>query len=46
MGKADDKEEETGMSTPWDRRSKGPGIWGKIRRDNVGKVPLAAGGWW
>jgi len=34
------------MRTPCAVRSRGPGIWGKIRRDNVGKVPLAAGGWW
>jgi hypothetical protein len=25
------------------RRSRGPSIQGKIRRDNVGKIPLAAG---
>jgi hypothetical protein len=25
------------------RRGKGPDIRGKIRRDNVGKIPLAAG---
>jgi hypothetical protein len=25
------------------RRGKGPGIRGRIRRDNVGKIPLAAG---
>src|SRR5216684_3280357 len=44
-GKADDTEEETGIRTPWDRRGKGPSIRGKIRRDNVGKIPVAAGGW-
>ena len=43
MGKADDTEEETGKSTLWYRRGKGPSIQGKIRRDNVGKIPLAAG---
>src|ERR1035441_3012940 len=43
MGKADDTEEETGKCTPWYRRRKGPGIRGRIRRDNVGKIPLAAG---
>jgi hypothetical protein len=43
LGKADDTEEETGRRTPWDRRGKGPGIRGRIRRDNVGKIPLAAG---
>jgi hypothetical protein len=41
LGKANDKKEETGIGT-WDRRSRGPGIWGKICRDSVGKVPLAA----
>ena len=25
------------------RRGKGPGIRGRIRRDNVGKIPLTAG---
>jgi hypothetical protein len=25
------------------RRSRGPGIQGRIRRDNIGKIPLAAG---
>ena len=43
LGKADDIEEETGTSTRWDRRGRGPGIWGKICRDRVGKNPLAAG---
>ena len=43
LGKADDIEEETGTSTRWDRRGRGPGIWGKICRDRVGKMPLAAG---
>jgi hypothetical protein len=43
LGKAADIEEETGKSTRWDRRGRGPGIWGKICRDRVGKNPLAAG---
>ena len=43
LGKADDLGEETGTSTRWDRRGRGPGIWGKICRDRVGKNPLAAG---
>jgi hypothetical protein len=43
LGKADDIGEETGKRTRWDRRGKGPGIRGKIRRDNVGKVALVAG---
>jgi hypothetical protein len=43
LGKADDTGEETGISTRWDRRGRGPGIWGKICRDRVGKNPLAAG---
>lgn len=43
LGKADDMGEETGKSTLWDRRGMGPDIRGKIRRDNVGKVPLVAG---
>jgi hypothetical protein len=43
LGKADDIGEETGTSTRWDRRGRGPGIWGKICRDRVGKNPLAAG---
>ena len=43
LGKAVDIEEETGRSTRWDRRGRGPGIWGKICRDRVGKMPLAAG---
>jgi len=42
-GKADDVEEETGMCTPRDRRDRGPGTQGRIHRDNVGKVPPAAG---
>src|ERR1019366_124588 len=42
-GKADDVEEETGRCTPRDRRDRGPGTQGRIHRDNVGKVPLAAG---
>ena len=42
LGKADDTEEETGESTRWNRRGRGPGIWGKICRDRVGKVPRAA----
>ena len=24
-------------------RGTGPGIWGRIRRDNVGRIPVAAG---
>ncbi len=32
-----------GKSTRWDRRGRGPGIWGQICRDRVGKMPLAAG---
>jgi hypothetical protein len=43
LGKADDTEEETGRCTPWDRRGMGPSIRGRIRRDNVGKLPWAAG---
>src|SRR5262249_12362283 len=43
LGKADDIGEETGTSTRWDRRGRGPGIWGRICRDRVGKNPLAAG---
>ncbi len=43
QGKADDTGEETGKRTPWDRRGMGPSIRGKIRRDNVGKIPWAAG---
>lgn len=45
LGKADDTGEETGKRTLWDRRGMGPDIRGKIRRDNVGKIPLAAWGW-
>src|SRR5260370_15757733 len=41
-GKADDVEEETGRCTPRDRRDRGPGTQGRIRRDNVCKVPPAA----
>ena len=43
LGKADDAGEETGMCTMRYRRGRGPGIPGRIRRDNVGKIPLAAG---
>jgi hypothetical protein len=43
LGKADDTEEETGVCTSWDRRGMGSDIRGKICRDNVGKVPMAAG---
>src|SRR5881409_1705183 len=42
-GKAADVEEETGMCTPRNRRRRGPGTQGRIRRDNVGMVPPAAG---
>ena len=42
-GKAVDVKEETGSCTPRDRRDRGPGIQGRIGRDNVGKVPPAAG---
>jgi hypothetical protein len=35
-GKADDVEEETGRSTPRNRRDRGPGTQGRIHRDNVG----------
>jgi hypothetical protein len=42
-GKADDGEEETGRCTPRNRRDRGPGTQGRIHRDNVGKVPPAAG---
>ena len=42
-GKADDVEEETGKGTPRNRRGRGPGTQGRIHRDNVGKVPPAAG---
>jgi hypothetical protein len=42
-GKADDAEEETGMCTPRNRRGQGPRHPGRIHRDNVGKVPPAAG---
>ena len=41
--KADDTAEETGMRTLWDRRGTGSSIQGKILRDNVGKLPWAAG---
>ena len=43
MGKADDWEEETGRCTPRERRDRGPGRPGRIPRDNVRKVLLAAG---
>ena len=43
LGKANDIGEETGKRTRWDRRGKGPGNRGKIRRDIVGKVPRVAG---
>ena len=43
QGKADDAGEETGKCTLRYRRGRGPGILGRIRRDNVGKIPLAAG---
>jgi len=42
-GKADDTGEETGKRTRWDRRGTGSSIQGKIFRDNVGKLPWAAG---
>jgi hypothetical protein len=42
-GKADDVEEETGTCTLRNRRDRGPGTQGRIHRDNVGKVPSAAG---
>ena len=42
-GKADDAEEETGRCTPRYRRDRGLGTQGRIHRDNVGKVPWAAG---
>src|SRR6266566_4985354 len=42
-GKADDTGEATGTSTRWDRRGTGSSIQGKIFRDNVGKLPWAAG---
>jgi hypothetical protein len=41
--KADDTAEETGERTRWDRRGTGSSIQGKILRDNVGKLPWAAG---
>jgi hypothetical protein len=43
VGKADDMGEETGKSTPWNRRGRGPGNRGRIRRDIVGNIPLVAG---
>jgi hypothetical protein len=43
LGKAADTEEETGKCTRWDRRGRGPGIRGQICRDNVGRIPVAAG---
>jgi hypothetical protein len=42
-GKAVEVEEETGRCTPRDRRDRGPGTQGRIHRDNIGKVPPAAG---
>src|ERR1700730_12256461 len=42
-GKAADVEEEAGRCTPRNRRGRGPGTQGRIHRDNVGKVPPAAG---
>jgi hypothetical protein len=42
-GKADDVEEETGRCTPRNRRGRGPGTQGRIHKDNVGKIPSAAG---
>src|SRR5689334_19337986 len=38
LGKADDIGEETGTSTRWDRRGRGPGIWGKICRIESGRT--------
>jgi len=38
LGKADDIGEETGTSTRWDRRGRGPGIWGKICRIESGRA--------
>ena len=35
--------EETGKCTLGTRRRRGPSIQGRIRRDNVGNIPLAAG---
>jgi hypothetical protein len=43
LGKADDAGEETGKCNLRYRRGREPSIRGKIRRDNVGKIPLAAG---
>ena len=43
LGKADATGEETGASTRWNRRDTGSSIQGKIFRDNVGKLPWAAG---
>jgi hypothetical protein len=43
LGKADDAGEETGTCTMRYRRGRGPSIPGRIRRDNVGKIPPAAG---
>jgi hypothetical protein len=43
LGKADDTGEETGKCTPWYRRGRGSGSRRKIRRDNVGNIPSAAG---
>ena len=41
--KADDTEEEPGMCTQRNRRGMGSSITGKIRKNNVGRVPVAAG---
>ena len=38
LGKADDIGEETGTSTRWDGRGRGPGIWGKIGRIESGRT--------
>src|ERR1700752_3814077 len=38
LAKADDIEEETGKRTRWDRRGRGPGIWGKICRIESGRT--------
>jgi hypothetical protein len=43
VGKAAVAEEETGTRNLQNRRDRGPGITGKILRDNVGKVRRAAG---
>src|SRR5262249_61720818 len=44
LGKADDIGEETGKSTRWDRRGRGPGIWGKICRIES-EEPAGSRGW-